>query len=116
MAIEDKLYDIEKGFWTEGAAHYRAHVDDQCLTVFAEMAALLERDKIAESAGDHRWSDLSMTRRGFLNAVEDFAVISYEASAKRAGRTYRALVSSGYVRRGQDWRMAFHQQTPLDSK
>jgi hypothetical protein len=43
------------------------------------------------------------------------AVLSYEASAKRgaSGEAYHALVSSGYVKRGGEWKLAFHQQTPL---
>ena len=40
-----------------------------------------------------------------------------EAIERRAdGKLYSALVSSGYVTRGQDWKMAFHQQAPLASK
>lgn len=29
------------------------------------------------------------------------------------GELYHALVSTGYVRRGDGWKMAFHSQTPL---
>ena len=56
-----------------------------------------------------------MTRKGYLSLSADFAIICYESSAKRGDRTYRALVSSGYVQRGEDWKMAFHQQTPLSA-
>ena len=114
--IEDTLYEIEHGFWTGGAEYYQAHLDALCLTVFTEMAALLDQEQIAESVGDDRWSDLRMARKGYLSLSEDFAIICYEASARKAGRNYRANVSSGYVRRGQDWKMAFHQQTPLEAK
>jgi uncharacterized protein YbaA (DUF1428 family) len=113
MSIEDTLYDLEKGFWTGGAEYYRRHLDAHCLTVFAEMAALMSAEQIAQSVGDHRWHDLEMTRKGCLNPAADFAIISYEAKAGKADRSYRANVSSGYVRRGDGWRMAFHQQTPL---
>lgn len=84
-----------------------------CLTVFPEMTALLDREKIAQQVGDARWGNLVMTRKGYLSLSADFAIICYESSAKRGERGYRALVSSGYVRRGEDWKMAFHQQTPL---
>ena len=44
-------------------------------------------------------------------------MLSYEATAGRAdGTPYKALVSSGYARHGPEWKMAFHQQTPLESK
>ena len=114
--IEDKLYALEQGFWTGGGDFYRAHLDDMCLTVFPEMTALLDREKIAQQVGDTRWGDLAMTRKGYLSLAPDFAIICYESSARRGDRAYRALVSSGYVQRGEDWKMAFHQQTPLESK
>jgi uncharacterized protein YchJ len=114
--IEDKLYELEQGFWTGGSDFYRKHLDDMCLTVFPEMTALLDREKIAQQVGDTRWRDLVMTRKGYLSLSADFAIISYEASARKADRSYRALVSSGYIQRGKDWKMAFHQQTPLESK
>jgi hypothetical protein len=56
MILEDRLYDIERLFWTGGSDIYRTHVDETCLTVFAEMAALLDRERIAQSAGAAPWS------------------------------------------------------------
>lgn len=73
------------------------------------MTALLDREKIAQQVGDARWGNLVMTRKGYLSLSADFAIICYESSAKRGERGYRALVSSGYVWRGEDWKMAFHQ-------
>jgi hypothetical protein len=32
------------------------------------------------------------------------------------GEAYEALVSSAYVRRDGQWKMAFHHQTPLAGK
>lgn len=112
-SIEDMLYELEQGFWTGGGDFYRAHLDGLCLTVFPEMTALMDSEKIAQQVGDTRWSDLVMDRKGYLSLSADFAIICYEASAKRGEQAYRALVSSGYVLRGDDWKMAFHQQTPL---
>ncbi len=101
--IEDKLYALAQGFWTGGEDFYRAHLDDLCLTVFPEITALLDREKIAQQVGDTRWSDLVMTRKGYLSLSADFAIICYESSATRDGRVYRALVSSGYVQRATRW-------------
>jgi hypothetical protein len=117
MILEDQLYDIERQFWTGGEETYRAHVDERCLAVFSEMAALLDREQIARSAGQGgRWQDVAMTRRGIIRPARTVAIISYEAAARRGdGSPYRALASTAYVRRGPEWKMTFHQQTPLDS-
>ena len=118
MALEDDLYRIEQKLWIGTADDYRRNVDDRCLTVFTEMAGVMDREAIAQSAGGgRRWAELSLERKGFINPAPDSAMISYQTNARRAeGGRYRALVSSLYVRRGQDWKMAFHQQTPLESK
>jgi hypothetical protein len=122
MILEDQLYEIERQFWTGGAEVYRAHADEKCLTIFPEMAALLDREQIAQSAGEGaageggRWQDVAMTRKGIIRPARTVTIISYEATAKRSdGRPYRALVSTAYVRRGPDWKMTFHQQTPLET-
>jgi hypothetical protein len=45
---------------------------------------------------------------------EDAAALIYKVTAQRAGsESYTALVSSTYVRHGQTWQMALHQQTPV---
>lgn len=118
MTLEDQLYEIEKKFWTEGADFYRAHTGAQCLTMFPEMAGLIDREKIAEAAGaGGRWKSVGIVRKGFLMPSDSVAILSYEAGAGRAdGKSYQALVSTGYARDGRDWKMVFHQQTPLESK
>ena len=118
MTLEDQLYEIEKKFWTEGAAFYRAHTGDKCLTMFLEMAGLIDREKIAVAAGEGgRWKSIGIVRKGFVQPSDTVAIISYEAGAGRSdGKSYQALVSTAYARNGTDWKMIFHQQTPLESK
>jgi hypothetical protein len=44
-------------------------------------------------------------------------LLSYEASAVREnGEPYKALVSTGYVKRSDGWKMMFHAQAPLDQR
>jgi hypothetical protein len=48
--------------------------------------------------------------------TDDSAVVRYRATARRDGddTTYSALIGSVYVRRDATWKLAFHQQTPVD--
>lgn len=58
----------------------------------------------------------AFSKQGFRQLGDDVAILTYRASAKRAnGEPYRALVSSAYTKRGGSWKMAFHQQTPLQA-
>lgn len=115
MVIEDELFELEQGFWGGGEDYFREHTDRQCLLAFTGMTGVQPREGVAASARDpQRWRDLKMARKGFLQAADDVVFLSYEASATRAnGEPYRALVSTGYVRRADGWKMAFHGQTPL---
>jgi hypothetical protein len=119
MAAAPKdLIVLEKNFWTGDEAFYRANVDQSCLVAFTEMAGVMGNAEVAATVGaGSRWSDLEITEKGFLQPSGDVAIVSYEARAQRPdGRSYRALVSSGYVRRGSSWKMMFHAQTPLQTE
>ena len=115
MSTQADVLALEKRFWTDGAEYYRQNLDAECLVAFPEMAKVMTREQVAESVKDMpRWSDLRIEPRGCIELGDGVALLTYEASAQRAsGEPYRALVSSGYVRRGGAWKMAFHQQTPL---
>jgi hypothetical protein len=114
--LSEQLLAIENHFWTGGPEAYRQHADDQCLIAFAEMAGVMSNQDIAKSAEEGRWKDVSMERKGIVRLSDAAAVITYECSAKRKeGQPYRALVSSGYVKRADGWKLAFHQQTALQA-
>lgn len=118
MTIEATLFAIERGFWLEGEAYFLAHVDARCLLALpqaGEMHGVHSREAVAATAtGANRWRDLTMRDRHLLRGGDDFAIISYRADATRAdGAAYAALVGSGYVRCGADWKLAFHQHSPV---
>lgn len=115
MAKQQDLFDLESGFWTGGADYYLAHVDDDCLIAFEEMAGVRSKEDIASmTPDDNRWRNVAMEPKGMRDLSPDSAVITYEVTAERPdGAPYHALCSTGYVRRGDEWKMAFHQQTKL---
>lgn len=115
MALKNELTRIERGFWTGDEDYFRAHLDDQCLLAFPQMAGTYSREEVAATASDpQRWKDVSTEEKGFLQPTGETALIDYEARATRAnGDPYHALVSTLYVRRGDGWKMAFHSHTPL---
>jgi hypothetical protein len=116
MSLEQDLLAIEQQFWTGGPEAYQRHADEKCLIVFSEMAGVMSKEDIAKSAEKDRWKDVSMTPKGSARLSDSAVVITYECRAKRKdGKPHHALVSSGYVNRGSEWKLAFHQQTALDA-
>jgi hypothetical protein len=117
MALEQDLLKLEKGFWTEDADYYRQHVDEDCLLAFADFAGVRGNEEIASMRGGSNWTNINLDEKGVAQLADDVVVLTYEVSANRkTGEPYKALVSTGYVKRDGEWKMAFHQQTPLDAK
>ena len=116
MELQDRLLDIERRLWTGGPEEYRRHLDPDCLIAFSdEVVGVSSRDEIARSAADSpRWRDLDLDFRGLIRPSDDVALLTYRASASRGESDhYEALASSCYMCRNGEWRMVFHQQTPL---
>jgi hypothetical protein len=115
MALQEELLELEKGFWLGGEDHFLAHLDDKSMLVFAQMRGLYARAEVAASARNpERWSDLRVADVSLHRPIAEAAFLSYEARVKRStGDPYRALIGSGYVRRGGEWKLAFHQHSEL---
>jgi hypothetical protein len=115
MSLQQELLSLEKGFWSGGPDFYRKNLDNQCLVAFTEMASVMSKEQVASAVKDeHRWKSVDLKQKGLLELESGVAMLTYEADCERAnGEHYSALVSSGYVKRDGQWKMAFHQQTPL---
>ncbi|HUB16439.1 MAG TPA: hypothetical protein VMB34_31145 [Acetobacteraceae bacterium] len=114
MSLEGDLLSIEDYFWNGGPEEYQRHADGLCLVAFADFAGVMSKADIAKSAERGRWTNVSLKPKGVAQLSDTSAVVTYECHAKRKnGEPYHALVSSGYVRRTEGWKLAFHQQTPL---
>lgn len=113
MTIQADLVSIERSLWTEGPDAYHRHLDDRCLVAFTEMAGVSTRAEVAETVSEGpRWRDVDIEVRGMIEPTSDCVILTYEGTAARGEERYQALVSSVYVRRDGDWKLAFHQQTP----
>ena len=114
MNLQKDLLKKEESLWSGGTSAYRHALDGDCLVAFTEMAGVQTRDEIANMAGKGpRWHDVDIAVEGFLQPTDDVTILTYRVNAVRDNEPYSARVSSGYVNRDGDWRMMFHQQTPL---
>lgn len=116
MASEKEILEIEKGFWTLSEAYFKANADRECLVAFPGMAGTMSNADLAATATNtNRWRDLEIDLKGIVEPGSDVLVLTYEAHATReSGEPYAALVSTGYVRRANGWKMMFHSHTPLE--
>ncbi len=115
--LEQDLVALERQFWTGDTNFYRQHLDEKCLTVFQEQAGVFSKEDVAQQAANpKRWRVQQIQPKGFIQPTDDTAIVTCEVYAKReTGESHHTLTSSGYIRRHGEWKMTFHQQTPLES-
>lgn len=118
--MEEELFAIEEGFWLRGQKYFLENVDDESLLAFPqarEMHGIHSREQVVATATDeNRWREPRIENRNALSLGGSAAIISYKIDVRRAdGIAYSALVSSAYVRRGERWKLAFHQHSPVGS-
>ncbi len=113
---QSQLLALERAFWTEGPEFYQSHADRQCLVAFPGMSTVLTPTELAATVKGSRWETPGIAVKGFIQPTPDTALLTYEAQATKTGTgEYCAVVSSLYVRRGDAWKLAFHQQAPVPS-
>lgn len=115
MTLLEQLLDLEKQFWKAGPDCYRQNLTDDALMVFPEPAGILTREQAVEAVGaGPQWTEISFADVHFVTLTEAAVVLTYRASARRAGEEgrYNALASSAYVRQEASSKLTFHQQTP----
>lgn len=117
MPKRDEILALERGFWTGDANFFKENSDASCLVAFPDMAGVMGRNDLAATATNpNRWQDLEIELKGILEPQDGVVFLSYEATATRdTGEAYKALVSSGYLKRSDGWKLAFHSQAPLEA-
>lgn len=113
--LEQQLLALEEGFWGGDADYYRQNLTRDSLMTFAEpVGVLTTNETISSIASSQRWADFRFDEVRVIQPAENVAILSYRAVARREddASDYSALASSVYIRDGDSWKMAFHQQTP----
>ena len=111
----DDIWTTERRLWLDGADAYAELMAPHCVMAFGPMGVLQDGAIIDSLRKAPRWSDVTMQDRVLAQPNESVAVLAYAAEGRRDGaEPYRALCTSTYIRMGDTWRIAQHQQTPLD--
>lgn len=110
VALEAEGWDaLVRG---EGGAYYTERMLDDGLMVVPGMV-LTKTDAITGIEQAPPWAWYRITDARTIALTDDVALLVYTATAQRGGEAeYRAHMSSTYVRRGGQWKLAAHQQTP----
>jgi hypothetical protein len=113
MDLMDTLLGIEHELAHGGGDEYRRHLVDDALVIVP--GQLLDKDATVQAIeASPGWDELTIDEARLVGVGDGGAAISYRFSGRRgADFSYRALMSSVYVRRDEQWKLVLHQQTPL---
>jgi hypothetical protein len=118
IATED-VVSLEKALWTNNPVVYKATILPEAVLVFAETGRI-SRDQAVEAieqenAEGRQWAEVAFADVRVSPLVTDAVLLQYRATGrwKHQVSPIAVLASSVYVRRDNEWKLAFHQQTDL---
>jgi hypothetical protein len=110
----EELLEIDESLARGSGDDYRARLTDDAVVLIPGMG-LLDREACAaavDATPGPGWGAIEITDARLVALGEDSAAIAYRFSGERGDSRYEALMSSVYVRRDGEWKLALHQQTP----
>jgi hypothetical protein len=113
---EHELIEVERTGWralctADGASYYRAHLTGDALMAFP--FGVMDREEALRAIeAAPPWSSFEISDARVVELGRDSGVVVYSVHAVREGQEpFSAVASSTFVRRGGEWRLAFHQQS-----
>jgi hypothetical protein len=109
----DELLRIERELGAGSGDTYRKHLTEDAVVVVPGAAITREQTALAIDATPG-WDEFEITDERVVPLTDDSAILTYRWSSRRGDETYEALMSSVYVNRDGEWKLALHQQTPVN--
>ena len=120
MSDHDALIALEHSAWdalsTSGdaaAAFYERVLADEILMLLPGGMVINDREAVIDAMRGDPWTSFELSDERVLDLGASSAVVAYRGTARRGDDEYTALFNSTYVRDGDAWRLALHQQTPV---
>ena len=117
MSLAERLVALEHEGWgalvaAEGGRYYGEHLTLDALMAFP-FGVLTREATIEAMEAAPPWARYEIADPQVVALSDDSGILVYEVVAQRPGaEPYRAVVSTTFVRAGDEWKVAFHQQSP----
>ncbi len=115
----DELLELEHAGWASlcngtGAEFYGGLMTDDGVMVLANGTVMTRSDVVEALGKSPPWAGYEMDDVRVVPLGEDSAAVVYVGTVHRGGDdpAFVGVMSSVYVRRNADWRLALYQQTP----
>jgi hypothetical protein len=106
----DDLLAIEHQLANDGGDAYRRHLLDDAVVIVPGM--VLDKEETAEAIDQSPgWDEWSIEEPRVVELTPDSRILTYLWRSRQGDERYTAFMSSTYVRRDGEWKLAMHQQT-----
>jgi hypothetical protein len=117
VGLAEQLIGMEREGWEalvagNGGAYYRRHLTPNAIMAFS-FGVLTREATIEAMESAPPWESFEMRDVQVVELGADSGIVVYSVRAQRPRQEpYSAVISSTFVRDGDGWKLAFHQQTP----
>ena len=117
MDVQETLLAIERKLWTNNAAIYKHTLTEDAVLIFAETGPITRDAAVeaihAENAEGRKWEEVEFSSVQVAPLTGAARLLTYSVTARRGESVTSAFASSVYVHHSGNWKLAFHQQTPV---
>ena len=112
--LEHEAWDALTTSSDEAQRFYDRVLADDVVMQFPGGMVMTDRKAIVKSFQGEPWSWYRMEDERVLPLTRTSALVTYKATTERGdGDKYEALMTSAYAKKDGEWKLAFHQQTPV---
>jgi hypothetical protein len=114
----DELLELERAGWRSlcdgtGSDYYGTIMTDDARMVLGNGTVMSRREVVDALAKAPPWSSYTIEDPIFLPIDDDVVALVYIGTGHRTGGDdFTGVMTSVYVRRAADWKLALYQQTP----
>jgi hypothetical protein len=115
-SMAQELIMVERRGWdalcsNDAVAYYRGHLTEDAVMAFP-FGVMGREEALSAMATAEPWSHYDMKAPTVIPLTSDAGVVVYGVRAQREGQEpFSAVLSSTFVRRDGEWKLAFHQQS-----
>jgi hypothetical protein len=113
MRLAETLHALERELaYGDGDTYQRLLTDGAVVVVPG--ATMDKPQTVAAMNASPGWDAIAFADQRLTQLNDEAALLTYRFLGRRGDDfDYKALMGSVYVLHGQEWRLAFHQQTPF---
>ncbi|HET8758459.1 MAG TPA: nuclear transport factor 2 family protein [Solirubrobacteraceae bacterium] len=113
MSLAETLFALERELAHGSGDTYQRLLADHAVVVVPGMT-MDKPQTVAAMNASPGWDAVAFADQKVTELSDQAALLTYRFLGRRGDDfDYKALMGSVYVLRGEEWRLAFHQQTPL---